>query len=109
MADRPFPSFNYLLPIAASAVTIPTTARMEFLDPNLGFWWRRWSGTLSGKLSNPPEFLGQKATYRRGGRPRSCLGWPNPLQARGQVGPHLGWVWAPQASSLCPLLAPWIL
>src|SRR4051812_44410642 len=48
-------------------------ARMEFLDPNLGFSWRR-SGALSGKLSNPPLFLGQKATYRRGGRSRSWLG-----------------------------------
>src|SRR3954465_6959795 len=34
------------------------------------------------KTIDPPEFLGQKATYRRGGRPRSCLGWPNPLQAQ---------------------------
>src|SRR3954454_20716857 len=31
-----------------------------------------------------PMFLGQKATYRRGGRLRRCLGWPNLPQARGQ-------------------------
>src|SRR4051812_19180054 len=31
------------------------------------------------KLSNPSRFLGRKATYRRRGRPRSCLGWQHPL------------------------------
>src|SRR3954463_14806966 len=72
-------------------------ARTEFLDPNLGFWWRRRSGTLSRKLSNPPQFLGRKATYRRRGRPKGCLGWLHPFQARPVVGPRLGWVWAPQA------------
>jgi hypothetical protein len=28
-------------------------ARTEFLVPNWGFWWRRSSGTLSGKMSTP--------------------------------------------------------
>ena len=36
------------------------------------------------KTIDPPEFLGQKATHRHGGRPRSFLGWPNLPQARGQ-------------------------
>src|SRR3954471_11063100 len=73
-------------------------ARTEFLDPNLGFWWRRRGGTLSGKLSNPPWFLGRTTTYRRRGRPRRCLGRLHPLQARPMVGPRLGWVWGHQAS-----------
>ena len=30
----------------------------------------------------------------------SCLGWTNPLQARGQVGPRLGWVW-PRLMGIC--------
>jgi hypothetical protein len=34
-------------------------ARTEFLVPNRGFWWWQHSGTLSGKTSNPPLFLGQ--------------------------------------------------
>src|SRR3954463_15186811 len=38
----------------------------------------------SWKTIQPPEFLSQKATYRRVGRSRSCLGWPYLPQARGQ-------------------------
>src|SRR4051812_31978836 len=45
-------------------------------------------GTLSGKLLNRPLFLGRKATYRRRERPRRCLGWLHPLQARPVVGPR---------------------
>ena len=41
------------------------------------------------KTFEPPEFLGQKATYRRGGRPRSCLGWTK-LPRRGVSGPAPG-------------------
>src|SRR4051812_34649242 len=39
-------------------------------------------------IDPPPRFLGRKATYRRRGRLRGCLGWLHPLQARGQVGPR---------------------
>src|SRR4051812_33237251 len=31
------------------------------------------------KTIDPPRFLGRKATYRRIGRPRGCLGWLRPL------------------------------
>src|SRR3954464_11725090 len=48
------------------------------------------------KTIDPPRFLGRKATYRRRGRPRSCLGRLHPLQAWLVVGPCLGWVWAPR-------------
>src|SRR3954470_15927014 len=69
-------------------------ARTEFLVPNRGFWWWRCSGTLSGKMSNPPLFLGQRAYVGEGGdrggakgghtTPRRGLAWP----ARpGGVGP----------------------
>src|SRR4051812_44289147 len=47
------------------------------------------------KTIDPPTFLGRKATYRRRGRPRRCLGRLHPLQARPVVGPRLGWVWGP--------------
>jgi hypothetical protein len=40
-------------------------ARTEFLVPNRGFWWWRRSGTLSGKTSNPPQFLGSGTLCRR--------------------------------------------
>jgi hypothetical protein len=33
-------------------------ARTEFLVPNRGFWWWRWSGTLSGKNAEPPILSG---------------------------------------------------
>jgi hypothetical protein len=33
-------------------------ARTKFLVPNWGFWWWRYSETLSGKTSNPLLFLG---------------------------------------------------
>src|SRR3954463_13379553 len=46
------------------------------------------------KNVDPPEILGQEATYRRRGRTRGCLRRPHPLQARpglaravGGVGP----------------------
>src|SRR3954471_12559344 len=48
------------------------------------------------KTIEPPSFLGRKATYRRRGRPRGCLGWLHPPQARPVVGPRLAWVWAPR-------------
>jgi hypothetical protein len=35
-------------------------ARTEFLVPNHVFWWWRCSGILSGKMSNPSVFLGQR-------------------------------------------------
>src|SRR4051812_8513573 len=36
-------------------------ARTKFLVPNRGFWWWKRNRTLSGKTSNPPLFLGQRA------------------------------------------------
>src|SRR4051812_18539945 len=39
------------------------------------------------KTIEHPSVLGRKATYRRRGRPRGCLGWLHPLQARPVVGP----------------------
>jgi hypothetical protein len=33
---------------------------MEFLVPNRGFLWRRRSGSLSGKNTEPPLFSGQR-------------------------------------------------
>src|SRR5215216_3159388 len=57
-------------------------ARTEFLVPNYGIWWWGRSGTLSGKTSNPPWFLGQEATYRRRGRPRGQPRRPHHPQAQ---------------------------
>ena len=64
-------------------------ARMEFPVLFHGIWWWRQSGTPSGKTSNPPEFLGQKASYRRRGRPRGCLGPPHHSLVR--PGPARAW------------------
>ena len=72
-------------------------ARMEFLVLFRGIWWWRGSGTPSGK-SRPPEFLGQKASYRRRGRPRGCLGRPDhPLVRLGlaRMAKWCGWAPAP--------------
>src|SRR4051812_12448016 len=57
-------------------------ARTEFLVPNRRSWWWRRNGTLSGKTSNPPWFLGQEDLSRRRGRLRGCPRWTHPLQAR---------------------------
>src|SRR4051812_762824 len=54
------------------------------------------------KTIEPTMFLDQKATYRRGGRPRSCLGWPNLPQTRGQ------WarVWGGSGPPVHPSISP---
>ena len=73
-------------------------ARTEFLVLFRGIWWWRRNGTPFGKTSNPPEFLGQKASYRRRGRPRGCLGRPDhPLARPGpaRVARWCGWAPAP--------------
>ena len=57
-------------------------ARMEFLVLFRGIWWWQRSGTPSGKTSNPPKFLGQKAPYWRRERPRGFLGGPHHPLAR---------------------------
>src|SRR4051812_2032191 len=44
-----------------------------------------------------PQFLGQEASYRRRGRPRGCLGWPHPLQARPGLDRAAGVCGAPRA------------
>ena len=79
-------------------------ARTEFLVADWGFWWRL--GTLSGKRSNPPVFLGHRQyVVRRRGRealggghttPRRGLAWPAPGLG---VGPP--WVFsAPSSGSV---------
>src|SRR4051812_42886923 len=59
------------------------------------------------KTIEPPRFLGRKATYRRRGRPRGCLGWMHPPR-RDQCGPAPSMGVSPQAPSPSHLLAPWI-
>ena len=62
---------------------IPAGCRnRDFLSPESPLRWRRRSRTFCGKTSNPPKFLGQKASYRRRGRPRGCLGPPHHALAR---------------------------
>jgi len=72
-------------------------ARTEFLVLFRGIWWWRRSGTPSRKTSNPPEFLGQKATYRRRGRPRGCLGQPDHPLARPSLSRATRWCGRPLA------------
>src|SRR4051812_33743903 len=69
-------------------------ARTEFLVPNRGFWWWWHNGTLYGKTSNPPLFLGHRAYVGEGGgrggargghtTPWRALAWTAPP---GGVGP----------------------
>jgi hypothetical protein len=84
-------------------------ARTKFLVLNRGFWWWRRIGTLSGKTSNPPLFLGQglyvgERRARGGGRgghttPWRDLAWP----ARpGGVGPS--WLFSVLSSGFVSLL-----
>ena len=80
-------------------------ARMEFLVLFRGIWWWRRSGTPSGKTSNPPEFLGQKASYRRRGRPRGCLGPSHHALARPVLARAWG-VWPAPGPPPSRILAP---
>jgi hypothetical protein len=82
-------------------------ARMEFLVPNRGFWWRRRSGSLFGKNAKPPLFSGQRVYV--GGRRGRGDGWGGlTTGGRGQ-----GWARPLVVSPCrCPpsslLLAPWV-
>ena len=77
-----------------------------FLSPESPLrWWRR-CGTFSRKTSNPPKFLGQKASYRRRGRPRGCLGPPH--HALAWPGPAHAWGWCGQPLALLRLVF-WLL
>ena len=77
----------------------------DFLSPESPLRWRRRSGTFRGKTSNPSKFLGQKASYRRRGRPRGCLGPPHQALARPGLARAWG-VWPAPGSPPSRILAP---
>jgi hypothetical protein len=69
-------------------------ARTEFLIPNRGFWWRRRSGSLSGKKRHLPDLKSSGGICRREGRPSGCLEPPHTGVARRGLG-RATYVWRP--------------
>jgi hypothetical protein len=66
-------------------------ARIVFLVPNQGFWWWRHSGTLSKKMSNPPDVFRSRTLCRRKEGSRRWLWWPHHSLARPRVARAARW------------------